>query len=603
MPRSAHRRRRIIVSAALGVVVVVLALAVAIAAMTLLHVRSSVSAARALFAQVVAAEPTLSTQAGRAAAIEKLDQAQGDLNGAGSQIQSSIPLDLARFVPGLATQRNGLAGLVSDASRAATLGRGLIDTVGQVGGPTQPGQVPLDRLASLQAQASSTSVGLGALVRSPSGLWSSLGGARQSFNAEVGSVSHRLSGASQALGAASLFLGANGPRTYLVAGENNSEMRDQGMVLSYAVLHLDRGAVSVGPPGHISDLTLAKPVPAVVPAGTQAIFGGLEPTQLWQSVNASADFAWSGRTMAAMYKQATGKSIDGVIGIDVPALADLLSVTGPVSVAGVPEPVTAANAGDLLLHVLYEQEPTGDQVARHEEIGAVAAAAAKRIESGTLDTLALARSVGQAAGGRHLQLWSTDPKVEASIDSAGVSGDPAASQADRTFTMAVENATATKLDYYVRSSDVIDVTIDARGDAVVDSRVTVHNTAPAGQPPSYQLGPDHINSFSPGNYVARIYWWGPAGATQAASVAESGLRLNQGPLAVAAGQQGFVDFQTIVPDAIRHGALHLRLVPQPGLHPTDLVVHLHAPGWSVSGPVDLAMPWATTLQLHWGIRR
>ncbi len=583
--------------------VVGLVVVVATAVRTVVQVRNSVTTARVLFAQVVEEEPSLSTQPGRLAAIAKLDQARGDLAAAQGQIRSSTSLSLARFVPGLATQRSGLVALVSDANRAAMLGRGLVATVGQLGEAVQPGHVPLEAMVTLRAQAASTSAGLGALVRSPSGLWSSLGDARRTFDSEVTSVSTRLSGASRALGAASLFLGADGPRTYLVAGENNSEMRDQGMVLSYAVLHLDRGAISVGPPGRISDLNLAQPAPVVVPAGTQAIFGGLEPTQLWQSVNAPADFSWSARAMAAMYRQATGKTIDGVVGIDVPALADLLSVTGPVSVSGVGEPVTAADASDLLLHVLYEQEPQGDQVARHEEIGAVAAAAARRIESGTIDTLSLARAVGQAAGGRHLQVWSSDPNVEASIATNGVSGNPAATQADRTFTMAVENATATKLDYYVKDSDVIDVTIDAKGNAVVDSRVIVKNTAPVGQAASYQLGPDHINSFSPGNYVTRIYWWGPAGSTQVASVAESGLRLNQGPLAVAAGQQGEVDFQTIVPGALRRGAFHLRLVPQPRLYPTDLVVHLHAPGWSVTGPANVAMPWASTLDLHWGVRR
>lgn len=583
--------------------VVGLVVVVATAVRTVVQVRNSVTTARVLFAQVVEEEPSLSTQPGRLAAIAKLDQARGDLAAAQGQIRSSTSLSLARFVPGLATQRSGLVALVSDANRAAMLGRGLVATVGQLGEAVQPGHVPLEAMVTLRAQAASTSAGLGALVRSPSGLWSSLGDARRTFDSEVTSVSTRLSGASRALGAASLFLGADGPRTYLVAGENNSEMRDQGMVLSYAVLHLDRGAISVGPPGRISDLNFAQPAPVVVPAGTQAIFGGLEPTQLWQSVNAPADFSWSARAMAAMYRQATGKTIDGVVGIDVPALADLLSVTGPVSVSGVGEPVTAADASDLLLHVLYEQEPQGDQVARHEEIGAVAAAAARRIESGTIDTLSLARAVGQAAGGRHLQVWSSDPNVEASIATNGVSGNPAATQADRTFTMAVENATATKLDYYVKDSDVIDVTIDAKGNAVVDSRVIVKNTAPVGQAASYQLGPDHINSFSPGNYVTRIYWWGPAGSTQVASVAESGLRLNQGPLAVAAGQQGEVDFQTIVPRALRRGAFHLRLVPQPRLYPTDLVVHLHAPGWSVTGPANVAMPWASTLDLHWGVRR
>lgn len=594
-------RRRVAIAAALVVLGAVLVVTGAAAVRTLLHVRASVNSARMLTAQVVAAEPSLSTPAGRAGALGELSRARTELAGAQAEIRSSIPLDMARLVPGLSTQRAALVSLVSDASRATVLGRGLIDAVGHLGGPLQPGRIPLNRLASLQEQTKRTADGLGSLVRPAGGLWSILGAARRTFNTEVGSTSLRLSGASRALGTASQFLGADGPRNYLVAGENNAEMRDQGMVLSYVVLHLQAGGISVGAPGHVDHLQLSKPAPIGIPAGTQAIFGALEPTQVWQSVNAPADFAWSAKAMTAMFAQATGQHVDGVIGADVPALADLLSVTGPVSVPGVPQAVSAASAGDVLLHVLYQQEPTGSQVGRHEEIGAVAAATAKRIEAGGLSTLDLARAVGQAANGRHLQVWSADPRVESSIDAAGVSGSPSAIEPDRTFTVAAENATATKLDYYVRSSVALDVNVDPHGTVVVRGTVTLTNTAPSGQAPSYQLGPDHVNSFRPGDYVARVYWWGPAGSIQAASVAESGLRLNQTPVAVGPGQQRSVHFQTTVVGAVRHGRLTLRLVPQPRLYPANLVVHLNAPGWSVAGATQLTMPWSSTLDLHWGL--
>ena len=48
-----------------------------------------------------------------------------------------------------------------------------------------------------------------------------------------------------------------------------------------------------------------------------------------------------------MYGEAAVQHVDGVLALDVPAVASLLELTGPVSVAGISEPVTAANVSDI----------------------------------------------------------------------------------------------------------------------------------------------------------------------------------------------------------------------------------------------------------------
>ena len=50
--------------------------------------------------------------------------------------------------------------------------------------------------------------------------------------------------------------------------------------------------------GRIADLKLTQAAPTPIPPGTNQVFGVISPTRLWQSVNATADFAWSGRAMA-----------------------------------------------------------------------------------------------------------------------------------------------------------------------------------------------------------------------------------------------------------------------------------------------------------------
>ena len=54
--------------------------------------------------------------------------------------------------------------------------------------------------------------------------------------------SDRLLDAAAAMGVARAFAGAEGERRYFVALQNNAEMRDGGMVLSYAVIHFSRGS-------------------------------------------------------------------------------------------------------------------------------------------------------------------------------------------------------------------------------------------------------------------------------------------------------------------------------------------------------------------------
>src|SRR5207302_2062078 len=58
-------------------------------------------------------------------------------------------------------------------------------------------------------------------------------------------------------------------------------------------------------------LRLSAPVSLSMSPGMQAVFGDIHPNWLWQSVNAGADFSWSGQAMSQMYQQATGGSVNG----------------------------------------------------------------------------------------------------------------------------------------------------------------------------------------------------------------------------------------------------------------------------------------------------
>jgi hypothetical protein len=570
--------------------------------------RSELVTARKLLRKEGDDPASIRTPEGRARADATLVQVQGHINAADHTLNDSPPLALTRLVPGLSTQRDGLLRLVSDSRVGTQIARRLLASVetASAGLKLTGGAIPLDKLGDVEAAARDAGNELRPLVRSPGGLWGSLWQARRDFDDQATSASDRLLQAADGLSAARTFLGAQGPRRYLVAIQNNAEMRDQGMVLSFAVIDVANGQVTFVRNDAISALTLKEPAPTPIPPGTQAVFGSISPTRLWQSVNATADFAWSGRAMSDMYRQATGEPIDGVIAVDVPALATVLRAVGPTPVPGLAKPLTAQNVDDQLLHALYQYAPD-DKVGEkreHDVTLAIGRAVIERLARGSFDALALGQDLGKSASGGHLRLWSRVPAEEQAFERSRLGGGPAVADADRTFHLAVENRTATKLDFYVRPIVRQDVTIDGNGTATIKTTVTVENKAPAG-PPSVQLGPDaYGTNQKPGDYNAWVLLWGPAGSTQDASVVESGLQLTQSVILVQAGQSvPTASITTVIPNAVRDGRLDLRYVPQPRVNPAQVTVTLDAPGWRVDGARIRHVTWDRVQRLSWAVTR
>jgi hypothetical protein len=577
----------------------------AVALAEVLRARTQLLGAKTTLQRAVDDPATLATAPGRAAAIAEVTGALLAIDDARRRVAGSPVLSAIGVLPGIGGQRDGLLQLIDDSAAAGVAGRDLLAGVDALAERIQvrDGALPVDGLTELQRQVRAAGEAIGRRATAPDGLWGPLGDARRDFDEVAGDSSRRLLGAAEALGAARTFVGAGGSRRYLVAVQNNAEMRDQGAVLSYVVVSFSDGRMVFERRGSVGDLPLTSPAPTPVPEGTQQVFGPIRPTQTWQSVNATADFAFSGRAMADMYRQATGQGVDGVIALDVPALAGLLRTVGPVAIDGVAEPITATNVGRLLLNDFYQGlGPTTDQTLRRERQGEVVKAIIDRLTTGSQDMVTLGRELGDAARGGHLRLWSAVAEEEQVFERTGLGGGPATKDADRTFHVAVQNRTASKLDYFVKPSVRQDVRVTKQGTAVVRTTVTIENQAPADAKASYQFGPAAITE-KPGDYLAWVLLWGPAGSRQVqGSVAESGLNLSQFVVAVPAGGRREVTFETVVPQAVRDGKLQLRLVPQPRLEPVPLSVRLTTEGRSIGGaPAEWQAAWDRVHRLTWDI--
>lgn len=596
-----HRRALTVALIGAGTVMVLFVVALGLAYRTYEQIRGPLRSAQATLTALAHNRDSLSTPAGRRQSEVLLARASEEVAAAQHQIDGSVGLKILGLIPGLHTQRVGLDQLIADLHSTMLSTAALLVSVDTVAADSHGTQIALPALQALGTVLGRARDQLRADNRSASGLWGPLGAERQKFDGEDSRAVHLLGLGEDLIRYALPFLGADGPRTYLVVGENNAEMRDEGATISYALMSTLNGTITVSNGGTASAIELSSPAPGLaIPAGTQTVFGQLEPTQLWPSTNASADFSFSGRAMQAMFATATGKQVDGVIGIDVVALQGLLALTGPVTVPGLPEPVTAQNGADVLLHQLYAGlSPGSSQGPRREELAAVTSATFHQLQGGTVDLVALARSLATSVGGRHLQLWDGDPAYERTIRDVGASGDIDTVDPTGTFHIAVENATATKLDYYVTVAISDKVYVLGNGDAQVNTSVTLTNSAPAGQPASYQLGPDGINSHVPGEYVGRVLLWGPRGSSQQGSVAESGLMLNEQDLRLLPGQSAAAQFETTIPHAVQGGKLSLVFVPQPRLSPETLTVHVVDPNLEPRSAATVRATLTGTTTLTW----
>ena len=119
------------------------------------------------------------------------------------------------------------------------------------------------------------------------------------------------------------------------------------------------------------------------------------PGLAWQNINMSPDFPTMAQIMTDVYRQATGDQIDGILAVDPEGLAALMRLTGPVSVAGWPEPLSAQNVVRVTLNDAYVAFAQDQRV---DFIGDVAHDVMDRATSDRLGRPArIAKVLGQAA--------------------------------------------------------------------------------------------------------------------------------------------------------------------------------------------------------------
>jgi hypothetical protein len=218
------------------------------------------------------------------------------------------------------------------------------------------------------------------------------------------------------------ILGADGRRTYVVEQVNPFELRaGGGYIGTYSLLSADRGTLSVvrsGDTHDLPDFNITSGHAGYVPP--PAAMHGLLQQKSWsfEDTNFYPDFPEDAKAAMGFAQADFGTGVDGLISIDLYAVAALLGVTGPITVPGYRGALTKDNAIQTIMAADLS-DPAHKQV-----ISSVAGPLMQRVAA--LDSgqwLGLVQVINQLATGRHLQVYFTSDQAESEMQRLGLAGD------------------------------------------------------------------------------------------------------------------------------------------------------------------------------------
>ena len=300
--------------------------------------------------------------------------------------------------------------------------------------------------------------------------------------------------ASAILAALPDLLGRSGPRRYLIVVPTPAEARGSGgLIGNYGEITTIDGRVSLSRFGRTIELNRnGVPGPErILRARPDYIrrYSQFEVSQLWQNVTLSPDFPSAAEAMASLYPQSGGSDVDGIFSADPYALAAILRITGPVSLDGWPEPITAENAPRILLHDWYSQLTEERNLERIDLQGQVASEAWSRLFTAPIPPMGtLGATLGGVARSRHLQLWARRGPEQAFFRQLGVDGSMGPLDSDG-FAAVTNNAGANKIEWYLSRTIGYDAQVDlATGAVRSTATIEMRNEAPGGGEPPYVIG-------------------------------------------------------------------------------------------------------------------
>ncbi|MGO2748040.1 DUF4012 domain-containing protein [Microbacterium sp.] len=300
------------------------------------------------------------------------------------------------------------------------------------------------------------------------------------------------------------MLGGNGPRTYLIAVQNNAALRSHGgAVQTIALVRAEGGSLSLQRTASAHEIP-ALDAPLPLDEATLALFGDV-PGRIVSDATSIPGFAEAGAMLATRWQQQYGDPIDGVIAVDTVALQQLAEASGQISFGEY-----TAGADDLGEVLASEIPLTGADPAAHDALVAQATTALASSLLASEDPAAVLGALSDAAASGHIRLWSIHAEEQTALAASALGGTlPKDTENDIYVGVLFNDRTGGTMDYYADAA-IARAIGECHGDQTAQVQVTWTNAAPAGDLPPSVTGDQEL---APGTTRTLISVIGPEGAT------------------------------------------------------------------------------------------
>jgi hypothetical protein len=280
------------------------------------------------------------------------------------------------------------------------------------------------------------------------------------------------------------FMGAEGPRDYLLVAQNNDELRATGGFYSgVGYLVLDQGNIVRLDFTDASLINDWNTKPYDFPPQALYEIMGLE-LFLFRDANFWPDFPTSAENSINLYEYGQDMSgLDGVIAIDQPFMELLISGTGPVFIPDTNQTVNASNIIASFRDTWNQEEgeSVGDWFnSRKAFLSTFSGAILNRLQSGfsEIDPVYFAQLMFGGLDEKHLQIYVRDPEMAAALNDLNWDG-RLENSAGQDYLMVVDNNMGyNKVNMHISRTTDYQVAIQPDGTAVANLALTYTHPLP-----------------------------------------------------------------------------------------------------------------------------
>ena len=301
------------------------------------------------------------------------------------------------------------------------------------------------------------------------------------------------------------LLGYRGARTYLVLGQDNTELMPGGGLLGvYGLVTLDRGKLTERVFTDVGDAIDRWQAESggeyIEPPGPLKRYLLRDWTWNLAVSNWSPDFPTAARQALFFLERGGEPTVDGVIAMDFTTLEGLLAVLGPLTIADYGVTVSAANVTEETLIRTRTVVRSGEK--KHDFALAVASQAVDAaLAAGQEEWVPLLETLDRLVAGKHIAVYTRAPALQKSLRELGWSGEVLDGPGD--YLRVVEASVhSTKLNLVVEQRVEVEVGLDSDGHA--RNRVTLlyeNQVARWAQGRDPQIAHDLMLSGFYGDYV------------------------------------------------------------------------------------------------------